>query len=562
MKNADLKLQLLPRKNWLLSKVFAIVFIFLSVNESSGAVVRCEGLFNGSVAFNKNLVHSANSESILAIKGPPVGVLVPIDNWPQSRGSQRGQFYKDEKGEIWFLKKDIKHTELQTSAEVISAWIYRHFNYAAPETYIVTLHGIRYSASRILPPGKDTNLRDDMPNTPHYRAMRVVAAFLKDWDRTRSLNNRIYTDGSVASYDFGGTLGARAEGEIKPGVIFSEAIGSFGSPKTYEIYGKKSSQSWNRQWLGEHPMKELFDSYNVDRLATGHPWKSLTLNDVRLILEYFRTLDTEKIIEIVDRAQYSNRRDQLQMIESLIVRRNAFLEYLLDYLGDNSPPDKGSYWARQNPLPDLSYEVRDNRPARMSSDVARFVQSLTVSKDHVILFRGQENLTNQVLSPLARQAIAEGRQLLKEDEQEEYFLKMLNSAQMELNHEREEISKYRSLGALKTGEVRWWDRATAADYLAQNHSKSNGHPFFISTTRSLGVASRWVETGRFPTTYRYVYVISVPQNKTLPITQSLIAKRGSNNEDEVVILYNATPYVIAVYDTVAGVFLKENIGGN
>jgi len=487
------------------------------------------------------------AQSILETNGPPSGRLVPLAATPQSYGSQGGRFYRDSKGQVWFLKQDLRHPELQTGAEVISSWIYRHFGYPAPETYIVNLKGVRFSASRFLPEGQDTSLRSEMPDTPKFRGLRVVAAFLKDWDRLHSHNNRLYSDGSISFHDFGGTLGARAKGEIKPGAAFSHAIGSFSAPNPFESDGKTSKLPRGRKGEDRNPMVELFDSYQVHSLPENHPWRKLTVEDAKAVLESFRTLDSDLIIEIVERAQFSSWRDTHQMVKSLVARRNAFLENLLRHLGEPRP-EQESYWARQSSQMALSYEVRNNRPRRIGEDVKKFVESLNVPQGFMILFRGQSEKTEKVLSPLARENFARNGRLMSSAEQERYFSEVLQQAKNELNDKRERAYQYRTF-VPNTKTIRWWDRATPYDYLADSHSKSEGHEFFVSATRSLGVASRWVEGGRFPTTYRYVYILLVPESQTLPISASIQHLHGSLNEAEIAVLYDATPYVLRIYDT-------------
>lgn len=459
----------------------------------------------------------------------PVGKLILTEH-SRSRGSQNGRFYKDEAGELYYLKPDLLHQELQTGAEAISAAIYRHFDIFAPETMIVAVEGVRYSASRLLPDGRDSTLVSEMPNTSQNRMMRIVAGFLQDWDRLRvGPNNRIFADGSIGVYDLGGTLGARAQGDFKPGAVFSEAIGSF----TASEVGSS-----------DQAMAKLFDTYEVDWLPANHPWRNLTPADVAAAREYFRTLDTNKIEEIVERAAFRSTRDSRAMSDSLRKRRNTFFELLEEHFNANAPVVRDSYWAKFIPESPLVFDVQNDRSPQIGADIQAFVKGVSVAPGHTLLFRGQAMDTHSVSSAMARSG-----EFSSVPEVEQAFDEHLRQMKKELNEQRDEAADYAAVSS-DTDEHSWWDRANPLDALCASHSRSNGDSFLVSATRSLGVASRWIEGGRLPTTYRYVYILSVPTEKTVPITRSLLTKHGSIRENEVAVLYDATPYVIAVYDTI------------
>ena len=494
-------------------------------------------LNNNAKAKQKSTIATNSLNSII---GAPEGLLKKVDV-KRSRGSQKSLFVKDERGQVYYLKKSLSHPELQTGAEVISSWIYRHFGYMAPETYIVEYNSQRFSASAILPEGKDTTLVNDMNNTRHMRQLRVLAAFLKDWDRLRmGPNNRVFNDGSIALFDFGGTLGSRSLGEVKPGVHFSDAIGSFGKPKVAtNLFG---------DFVGKHPMIELFDSFTIEGLRPDHPWHQLSLEDVKPMLHYFRTLDTEKIRNIVEKAKYSDPRDKSQMIDSLLMRRDIFLDFLVEHLSQvTSKIQPESYWAELAPKIELDFNVNSNRNQQISTDIQSFISTIDIPKDHQILFRGQEKYTESILAPAARNYTAGQRNKKQIEDLIQYQLNIHHNS---LFKQREEQRKYYHLGNNKTKSGTWWDRAKVLDFMAHKHSKSNGSDIIISTTRSLEVASRWIKQNRFSAEYRYVYILLVPSQKTIPISQSLISLHGSNKESEVGIFYNATPYIIGVYDTI------------
>ncbi len=468
-------------------------------------------------------------------KTTPSGELTLLK---KSGRSQPGGLYKDEKGVEWYLKKDIHYPELQTSAEVISSEIYRHFGYRTPETHIVKVEGVRYSASLYYHGGADFNFKTDLPDTTPFRGMRIVAAFLKDWDRVVRGNNILLPDGNLLLLDFGGSLGARAQGDHKPGVVFSQALGSFSAPE----------QSI------PHLMKELFGSYDVSSLPANHPWQRMNLADAQPIIELFRSLDSQKIESIVDKARFSSNKDRYQMIDSLAIRRDAFLEYLEGFLGGKIFRSD-SYWASKSPIEDLSFTVRENRDPRIGHDIQQYVKKLEIHSHEMIFFRGQAQFTKNIYSPGYQEQSHQSPLPQSKKEQSEILNSYLHLAHRDLNPLRQEQRKYRFIGA--GGDIPFWDKATPFDLLAERHSTSNGLPIFVSVSRRLDVASRWVENSRFPTRYRYVYIMVVPQKVALPISRVLQQKKSkSNDEAEWVIPFDATPYVRGVYDTVENRFIS------
>lgn len=258
---------------------------------------------NVSVAATKSLnpVRCENLFSQSGPKGPLAGIA------RSAGGSTGGRWVKDEFGITWFLKKDVHHAELQTSAEVISALIYQFFGYKTPETAKVIIDGVHHSASRDI--GENNEWTDfSKINSSEIRQMRVVASFLKDWDRLGNpSNNRLSRDGTLTILDFGGTLGSRAQGNHKPGKIVSAAIGSFESTIDIGI---------------------IYDSFQV-QASPNHPWNQVTRADVRAIVQKFSQLDNLTIEGFVDLAQYSNRVDRDYMVQALQARRDGIVANLL-----------------------------------------------------------------------------------------------------------------------------------------------------------------------------------------------------------------------------------------
>lgn len=235
----------------------------------------------------------------------PIGQLSMVQR--TAGGSTGGKWMSDESGINWFMKRDVHYPELQTSAEPIASQVYRHFGFRTPDTVILDIGGVRYSASRDIGQYHSATDFSDM-NTSEIRQMRVVAAYLKDWDRLGNpSNNRRMKDGSLIILDFGGTLGARAQGHHKSGAVFSDTIGSFEA--TTDI-------------------NAIYSSFVVNA-SSSHPWMKINRADVEAVIQKFRLLTNDKIKEIVSSAQYSNREDHNYMIKALELRRDGIIKNLL-----------------------------------------------------------------------------------------------------------------------------------------------------------------------------------------------------------------------------------------
>lgn len=237
----------------------------------------------------------------------PMGNLTPLDR--ESDGSTGGKWFVDENGINWFIKKDVHYSELQTSAEPIAAQIYQHFGYRTTTTVkLIDKNGVHFSASQDIGYDHTPTLFSDR-DTSEIRQMRIVAAYLKDWDRLGNpSNNRNMSDGSMVILDFGGTLGSRAQGHHKPGVIFSDAIGCFEA--TTDI-------------------NTIYTSFVV-MAPSNHPWTRVTRTDAKAVIQKFRNLTDEKIESIVASAGYTQEADRNYMVKALKLRRDGIILHLLD----------------------------------------------------------------------------------------------------------------------------------------------------------------------------------------------------------------------------------------
>lgn len=222
-------------------------------------------------------------------------------------GSNDGRWFADEAGTRWFVKEDAVHPELQTGAEVVTATLYSHLGYTVPETAIVTIDGVRCSASRSLGSNLSLTVLEDADGTD-FRQLRIFAAFFKDWDRLQyGPNNFELGRKEFALFDFGGALGARARGEVKPGKSFSPQIGAFENT----LSGA-----------------QILEGFRVDDLPSTHAWRRVTASDIRSAIARFESLTDLKIDAAVDAAQYSRNTDAKYLKSALKQRRDALIKAL------------------------------------------------------------------------------------------------------------------------------------------------------------------------------------------------------------------------------------------
>lgn len=240
----------------------------------------------------------------------------------RSDGSTGGQWFQDAAGKRWYVKEDVIHEELQTSAEVMGALIYRHFGYNTPEIKKMVVNGRHYVAVADI--GSDTQrTRFDGMNTSSVRRMRIIAAFLADYDRIgNKSNNRLHPDGSVTLLDFGGAFGSKARGQHKPGEPFSAAIGVFrGEDNIFEIMESVP--------LRYFTMDRTTNQLTTLPLESNHPWRQLNKQDAQFVVEQMKEFTDTRIRAIVTAAGYSREADREYMIQALIQRRNTIMAGLI-----------------------------------------------------------------------------------------------------------------------------------------------------------------------------------------------------------------------------------------
>lgn len=256
-------------------------------------------------AYSKIAASTHGQKTALNMLGP-VGKLMPMEI-SKVEGTTGGKWYRDSQGTKWFVKHDIYYPELQSANEVIATRVYRFLGYKTPESAIVEVNGKRAVAIKDF--GKLPTTTMIEASDKYAKELRVVASYLKDWDRLRvGPNNAIRPDGRYLLFDFGGTLGARAQGEHKPGQVFSSAVGSFSPEETYS---------------------QIVDGFKTDWLPFNHVWRAPisneTAKEVKLKLE---GLTDDVLSQFVEEAQYSNPQDAAYMKQALIQRRDTLIEGL------------------------------------------------------------------------------------------------------------------------------------------------------------------------------------------------------------------------------------------
>ena len=226
-----------------------------------------------------------------------------------TKGSTNSEWIIDEYGARQLIKKDVKYPHLQTSAEVISSKIYEHFGYNVPKITKSEKNGVPFvSVEEVKNVVGITDFRDQ--DNIKFRQLKIIAAYLIDWDRISNSNNNLVTkDSEIFLIDFGGSLGSRARGEYKPGVVSSPATGSY-------FHHSKDAD-----------FAAILADYSVDNVTPEHPWFRVTDEDIIDLIPAFLRLDEDKILSIVEEAKYPLDSDKEIMKQALLMRRDAFLRF-------------------------------------------------------------------------------------------------------------------------------------------------------------------------------------------------------------------------------------------
>jgi phosphoglycolate phosphatase len=232
----------------------------------------------------------------------------------ETAGITRGCWFEDEGGAQWFMKQDRHIQGLQTSAEVVGARIYDFFGYRVPEIQKMVVGDTHLVFSKDVGPVRDITDFTGLDH-PDIRRLRVIAAYLADWGRiSNAMDNLVTADGRLVLIDFGSTLGARSWGRLKPGPIFSPAVGYFAATRDFWVF---------------------FDEYAAGA-DSSHPWGRLTAADLPPLIARFEALRDDVIDEIVAAAQYPTEADARQVARALKWRRDAVIAGAADYFSGQS----------------------------------------------------------------------------------------------------------------------------------------------------------------------------------------------------------------------------------
>lgn len=258
--------------------------------------------------------YEASNQEYLRPSGPK-GSLKFVEK--AASGANAGRWFVDEAGTRWLIKTDHIHPELQSGAEAVSSVIYRYLGYDAACSIVLNASkGNRVSATRTLGENLKGSTLQKGFNDKYFRQLQYVAAYLKDWDRLRlGPNNFDLGNGEFAMFDFGGTLGSRAQGEHKPGPIVSDALGAIESDKSFE---------------------DIVGGFRVDWLPAEHPWRrGLSSADAKDLLRKFNYLTDSALTAAVRQARYSDPADATKLIDILIARRNAMIVGLERFIAED-----------------------------------------------------------------------------------------------------------------------------------------------------------------------------------------------------------------------------------
>lgn len=259
-----------------------------------------------------------------------------VNSRSNNHGKRKWYVEQTSSGSVkWFVKSDNPdYPELQTSIEPIVSQIYRFFGYVTPVTIKFKVGDQFFIASRDIftTQGKKQIKYTDLSNfnTPEIRQISIVSMFVNNWAMLGDPNNNVVCeDGSFIFLDFGGSLGSRDSGLPKyenpfNGNRINDRIGVFRATDNLDLICKKTF---------------------VIEAEQDHPWRHLTLDDIKAVHGKFKQLDDATLEKIVEAGAYSHQEDSDYILEALKIRRDAFIRNLL------SASDKGLFHQKLNPWP-------------------------------------------------------------------------------------------------------------------------------------------------------------------------------------------------------------------
>ncbi len=227
-------------------------------------------------------------------------------------------------------------------------------------------------------------------------------------------------------------------------------------------------------------------------------------------------------------------------------------------------PDLESRWGARSfdYVPELSFEPFGTLTPQGADAIRALVQGLAVPRGAHVLFRGQKEHS----ATLVRLTGISERRRAQE------IASYLAGAESTRRAKVADLKRYDALAAgvgVQGSHAVWMQRyetATPLDMLVHEHKSSYGHPLLVSATRSLRVAVGDYNMRTTNNDNRFVYVLAAPETQLVNVVAAERAMRqdleavpgarrgaiktfGTEAEDELAVWVDATPYVVAVYDT-------------
>jgi hypothetical protein len=300
------------------------------------------GVADGPFFTNRDI----RSLSPLQVGIGPASAEAPLPPWrvkkPKESGGTPGFVGEDSSGRTFLVKFDQPdYPELGTSAEIIGSRIYWLMGYRVPATYLVNIEGTgqrdydgrRATASLFVPGELVGGFKFDCHRMRReIRALRLVAAWLNDTDRTDN-NTLVAVENGVAACYL---------------VDFNSCLGSWnGRPK-------EGWRGWRYAWDVEYQLLTLLTLGALPRLpgpallrspAVGsfdlmtdgdpHAWRSqgpntafdrLTRADADWMARRMGAVSVEQLASIVAAAQMTNPDDADAVLRMLLARRRRIVQ--------------------------------------------------------------------------------------------------------------------------------------------------------------------------------------------------------------------------------------------
>lgn len=279
------------------------------------------------------------------LQSDPFGISEPAPPWriarPKDRGGTAGFLGTDSTGRTFYVKLDDPgYPQLGTSAEIIGSRLYWLMGYHVPPTYLVTIAGTgdarfdgrRATASLALAGNVLGGFPfDRFSMRREVRAIRLLAAWLNDTDRTDNNTLLVFDEGRVTAYM----------------LDFNSCLGSWnGRPK-------EPWRGWRHTWDVEYQFTALLTlgllpklpksvsihspavgSYDLLMWTSARAWRAQNPNsafdratqaDAEWIARRMAAVSEEQLRAIVASAGLSDPDDAAAVLRMLVVRREQVL---------------------------------------------------------------------------------------------------------------------------------------------------------------------------------------------------------------------------------------------